>query len=217
MSVLGVNKLRFKSKRKGAIFSVDTAALLIITTFIFMTSFYFGSETITAWECDIIRHDAMAVDHALRAYGESHKSIYSIRAEQSHPDDTYGDIGGMQAQYEGGQILQFKEQPSYPKTLAEIGEVQTNYGYISSLISFIGLSGNSPGSTYGNLSFERPIILSDYNYTPIPSGDGTVDDDGILHYSSYVLTVDLPNGTTYTSPGSNDTLHEDWVWSDNKK
>ena len=197
----------FRKKRKGTYLLLELAVLFVIFTFVFGGALVLGEDSFTAAKCDYLRHQAREIDRALDLYSDSHKSIGKLHS-----------VKGL----EGEEVIQAREQPCYPKTLAELRNVMGNgksvmsdssgyeYGYFTKAIGAIYYGGDfltdtSLDSSSSNMVFYYKAYGEDSSNDEVHQGSET-------QYTSYVLAVKLPNGTVYTSPGSSKKHQVKWDW-----
>ena len=158
-------------KKKGSYFLFKTVLAICLLAIMFAIGIYFGMSTITAFRADCIRQEAETIDHALSLYSLSHQTVDTVRLDDK-------------------KRVQTTQKPCYPKSLKELGVLQTQFGYLSGLVKF---TETIDVTNYGK-----------FQYTPIQdeADKGETLADGTEIYSSYTLKVYLPNGYLWTSPGS---------------
>ena len=159
-------------KKKGSYFLFKTVLAICLLAIMFALGIYFGMSTITAFRADCIRQEAETIDHALSLYSLSHQTVDTVRLDDKNR-------------------VQTTQKPCYPKSLAELGVLQTKFGYLSDLITF---TDTIDTTTYGR-----------FQYIPIEDEEDKGKEEYAENtklYSSYTLKVRLPNGYVFTSPGS---------------
>ena len=150
-------------KRRGIVFTLQ-AVLMIMFTFITCgLILQLGNQTITNYRSDKLRAEADAIDRALEKYSKDHVGLNPSTVKYS---ETYHKL-----MYSGRKI--------YPKDLAELGVIQSDFGYFARAMRVFGIT--------------TAVNYEAFHYATQTDGNGIM---------SYTLGVNLPNGVYYTSPGS---------------
>lgn len=142
-------------KRQGLIFSFETLLVVLFIMITFCGGFYSGSRIVGNYRTEKLKNECTALDRSLEMYARAHQVVLSDTIKTN----------------ENTRRLLYDSGKAYPDDLAELGLVQSDFGYFTTKINLAKFSYQKTTAINGKMTYELGVELPNGEYYTSPQSN----------------------------------------------